>query len=309
VFVPRTEVIPLPTITLTDEQFLLGRHDGVPHTIAGVLRIPRIDAGRLPAVVLVHGSGGLGSNIPYWEQSLNTAGIATFALDVFSGRGINSTIDDQEQLGRLPVIVDVYRALDVLATRPLIDADRVALMGFSRGAQVTLYASVTRFQRMHATSGREFVAYLPFYPSCAITFIDDGIVTKRPIRVFHGVDDDWVPISYVREYVARLKTGGADVELHEYAGALHAFDAPSRVKPEYYPNAATPRNIRMTEIAPGRLVDPATGEPFTWNDPRIERGAHAGYNQAAAAAATRDVLDFLADTFRLSRHSAATDSF
>ena len=266
--------------------------------IAGVLRIPHVDKGRLPAVVLLHGSGGPGCNIPYWEDRLNAAGIATFALDAFTGRGIVETIDDQEQLGRLSSVVDVYRALDILAARPLIDGGRVALMGFSRGGQVTLYASVTRFQKMHAPSSLRYAAYLPFYPSCAITFIDDTVVGEAPIRIFHGAADDWVPISYTREHVARLKAAGADVELFEYEGAFHAFDNPANSPTKHYPNAATARNTRMIEIAPGRLVDPATGESFTWNDPRVARGAHAGYNAAAAAAATETVVDFLTSTFK-----------
>jgi len=43
--VARTEVIPIPTVTLSDEQFLLGNHDGAPTSIAGVLRVPRINTG------------------------------------------------------------------------------------------------------------------------------------------------------------------------------------------------------------------------------------------------------------------------
>lgn len=295
----RTEVIPIQTVTLTDEQFLLGIREGIPATIAGVLRIPRMDKGTLPAVVLVHGSGGLGNNITYWQERLNAAGIATFALDVFTGRGIVDTIDDQERLGRLSAIVDVYRALDVIAARPLIDAARVALMGFSRGAQVALYASVLRFQEMHAPSPHRYAAYLPFYPSCAITFIDDALVGKAPIRIFHGAADDWVPVAYVREFAGRLKAAGADVELIEYEGAFHAFDNPSAPLPMYYANAPTARNRRMQEIAPGRLVDPVSGRSFTWNDPSVERGAHTGYNATAAEQATLSVLDLLKRTFKL----------
>ena len=40
-------------------------------------------------------------------------------------------------------------------------------MGFSRGGQATLYASLRRFQKMWDKSGIEFAAYIPFYPDCA----------------------------------------------------------------------------------------------------------------------------------------------
>jgi hypothetical protein len=37
-------------------------------------------------------------------------GISTFAMDSFAGRGIVSTVVDQRQLGRLNMIVDLYRS-------------------------------------------------------------------------------------------------------------------------------------------------------------------------------------------------------
>ncbi len=100
----RIEVHPLPSMTLTDQQFLTGAKDGKPVVLAGELRIPRLGTDRLPAVVLVHGSGGVGANVDRWSQELNGIGVATFILDSFTGRGIVNTGTDQAQLGRLAMI-------------------------------------------------------------------------------------------------------------------------------------------------------------------------------------------------------------
>ena len=51
-------------------------------------------------------------------------------------------------LGRLNFILDIYRALDILAKHPRVDPQRIALMGFSRGGQAVLYASLKRFKEM-----------------------------------------------------------------------------------------------------------------------------------------------------------------
>jgi hypothetical protein len=51
-----------------------------------VLRIPRPGTDRLPAVILVHGSAGIGGNVDYWQQQLNGIGVATFIIDDFAGR-------------------------------------------------------------------------------------------------------------------------------------------------------------------------------------------------------------------------------
>ena len=57
----RTEVRPIETLTLTDQQFLTGDKSAAKAAvIAGELRLPQGAAGRLPAVVLMHGSGGAG---------------------------------------------------------------------------------------------------------------------------------------------------------------------------------------------------------------------------------------------------------
>jgi hypothetical protein len=70
----RTEVHPVQTVTLSTADFLLGKKDGKPTMIAGELRIPKPGTNRLPAVVLVHGSGGVGFNSGMWVGELNKAG-------------------------------------------------------------------------------------------------------------------------------------------------------------------------------------------------------------------------------------------
>src|SRR5258705_13837863 len=49
--ISRTEVHPVQTVTLSTADFLLGKKDGKPVTIAGELRIPKPGTDRLPAVV------------------------------------------------------------------------------------------------------------------------------------------------------------------------------------------------------------------------------------------------------------------
>src|SRR5205807_8685600 len=102
--VARTELHAVPTLTLSDRQFLIGDKNGTTVTIAGVLRIPRLGTDRLPAVILVHGSGGIGGNVDRWSQELNGIGLATFVTDSFTARGIQSTSANQSLLGRLNMI-------------------------------------------------------------------------------------------------------------------------------------------------------------------------------------------------------------
>ncbi len=180
--IARVEVHPMQSVTMTDEDFLNGRKDGKPVMLAGQLRIPRPGVDRLPAVLLLHGSGGVGTNVVDWEQELNSMGVATFVLDAFTGRGIIETATNQDRLGRLAMIYDAYRVFEILEKHPRIDPQRIAVMGFSRGGQAALYASLKRFQRMHGpASGRDFAAYIPFYAACGTRFVDDDQVSPNPI--------------------------------------------------------------------------------------------------------------------------------
>jgi len=279
-------------MTLTDEQFLTGVKDGKPDIIAGELRIPRPGKDRLPAIILVHGSGGIMDNVDSWSKELNKIGIATFVLDGFAGRGIVDVVTDQRQLGVLTMINDAYRVLELLAKHPRIDPSRIGIMGFSRGGQVALYASLKRFKRMYAPIDIEFAAYLGFYTPCYITFIDDGEVSDKPIRLFHGLADDYVPIGPCQDYVKRLQKAGKDVQLIEYPDAYHNFDLTVIKAPIRLPEAQTARNCRREENPVGRIINSQT-------EPCGERGATIAYNAQAHSESLKAVKEFLMVTFKL----------
>jgi dienelactone hydrolase len=293
----RTEVYPVQTVTLGTADFLLGKKDGKPTMIGGELRIPKPGTDRLPAVVLVHGSGGIGFNSGMWADELNKAGLATFVVDSFTGRGITQTVTDQSQLSSYAMMNDAFAALAVLARHPRIDPGKIAVMGFSKGAVPSIYASMNRFQSAYAPDGAGFAAYIGFYTPCNVALIDDEKVGTRPIRLYHGLADDWVPVGPCRDYVARLKKAGADISLIEYPGAYHAFDNQMIPGTMQLPQALTARKCRFEEKQPGVIINSDTGQPATANDSCIERGATIAYNAEATAAARKDVVEFLTDLF------------
>ena len=116
-FVPRTELVPLTTLTISDGEFLMGDANGKPATIAAEFRLAR-PTGPQPVVVLMHGSGGIGSNIPMWVEELNGLGISSFVIDGFTGRGLQRTGTNQALLGKLNFVLDIYLALEFLAKHP-----------------------------------------------------------------------------------------------------------------------------------------------------------------------------------------------
>jgi dienelactone hydrolase len=295
----RIEAIPIQTLTISDEQFLKGDAYGKPTTIAGVLRVAQ-GSGRLPLAILVAGSSGFGPVADVWDRQFEKMGVSTFAMDSFAGRGIVSTVVDQSQLGRLNMVLDVFRSLAMLAAHPRIDPTRIAVMGWSRGGQAALYSSVKRFQRMWNPSGIEPAAYLPLYPECNMSFIDDAEVSDWPINIFHGISDDWVPIARCQEYFSRLQQNSKhNVKFIAFPETAHAYDYPDLpTSPTVAKNAQAILCVIVEEPL-GTMTNVETKKPFTYNDSCVKRDPHVAYSASSTHATEEAVKALLKEVFKL----------
>src|ERR1044072_4767343 len=295
---PRTELHAIPTMTVSDSDFLAGK-DGKAAPVARELRIAQGTA-KLPVVILMHGSGGMGAQLDTWSRLFNSMGVSTFAIDGFTGRGLTSVNMDQAQLGRLNFILDIYGALAILAKHPRVDPQRIVLMGFSRGGQAALYASLTRFHKMWNKSGVQFAAYIPFYPDCATSYSGENEVADKPIRIFHGIPDDYNPVASCKPYIQRLREAGRDVVLAEYPDAQHGFDTPLNVGAEIPSTGAqTVRGCKIREGQGGVLIKVSTTQPYSYKDDCVQLNPHVGGNAAATAAARVAVSDFVRQLVKL----------
>jgi dienelactone hydrolase len=295
----RMEIHAIPSVTVSTQQFLTSNRYGKPVILGGELRLPRGTDETFPAVILIHGSGGISAAPDRWAQELNSVGVAAFILDAFTGRGIINTLTDQSQLDSIAMTHDAYAALAKLATHPRIDSARIAVMGFSKGAVPAIYSSNRRFQAAYGPGNTQFAAHIGLYTPCNVIYREEEKVTDRPLRFFHGIADDYVAIGPCRSYVERLKQSGADVALTEYTDAYHAYDNFTLPTSVTLPSAQTTRNCLIIEGDNGALLNSKTNQPYSLNDACVERGPHIEYNEAAYKATVEAIKQFLTARFKL----------
>jgi dienelactone hydrolase len=271
--------------------------EGTATSISGILTIPA-SSGRIPAVILTHGCGGISSGETAWVTRLNDFGVAVFMVHSFGARHIPEVCSGAHQINIASVLADAYAALDVLAAHPRIDPEHIAILGLSFGGRTALWVSHQRFQERYSSGNNHFAAYLAFYPaSCYIQLADELEVSGEPIRIFHGTADDWTPIGPCKAYIERLRQAGIDAALYEYPDAHHSFDSPETPNQTIF-DALSPGNCTFVE-QDGQIIDLDTGLEPGIDSACVSRGVSIGYHAEAEQQAVADVKEFLTMVFQM----------
>ncbi|MBY5912942.1 hydrolase [Rhizobium leguminosarum bv. trifolii] len=193
---------------------IISQPQGTP--LLGYLSRPEGD-GPFPAVVLLHGCEGMRLSVKdLWPKRLVSWGYVVLVVDSFTTRNIKDTCQ-----GSLPDrLFDAYGALNFLSKHSLVDARRVALMGFSTGGTATLEG--TKIEGNEQLMDHKFKAAVAYYPLCAASQGDATV----PTLILSGERDNWSPADRCQKRLARLSDNGPPIELNVYKGTYHDFDAP-----------------------------------------------------------------------------------
>ncbi len=186
--------------------------------IAGELYLPP-GSGPFPAVVLMPPcSGRLPLKVEQADGArYNALGYALLAVDSFGPRGFE---DGCSGVGSsVDLVMDAYGALLYLAGLPSIDPERIAIVGYSKGADVAL--SAVGFDGVERLFDRQFRAAVSYYPFCQT---QEDVAVSVPTLILIGDLDDWNFARDCRRTMARRKGLGAPMKLVVLPDAHHSFN-------------------------------------------------------------------------------------
>jgi dienelactone hydrolase len=192
--------------------------------LVGFLSRPQGE-GPFPAIVVMHGCGGLGSRLKNdVADRFVSQGYVVLVIDSFETRQMKSTCQNTPRDRMFTIsdrLYDAYGALHFLSNTPFVDGRRVALMGFSAGGVTALEA--TKIEGDEQLMAQKFKAAVAYYPTCSVS---EGDATV-PTLIMVGELDDWGPPARCQQRLTHLSGKGPEIRLVVYPGAFHDFDVPT----------------------------------------------------------------------------------
>jgi len=226
--------------------------------IGARLQVPLNVTGKVPAVIVLHGTLGVAYTGVYYAEALNRAGIATLEIDQWGGRGLpGGAASRPKRLGdNLP---DVAGGYHLLVSRSDIDGERIGLVGSSMGGIETMLLMTRPNSDAVLGLGVHFKAAVALYPACWLyNHVPDAAFTDlvdAPIRILVGSKDDYEdrPDScetLVRDLSPRDAT---HLSVRVFPGATHLFDSFDGSR-EYQDPAAHARKGGVIHVQPDAQV-------------------------------------------------------
>jgi carboxymethylenebutenolidase len=183
--------------------------------LAGHLARPR-DAGRLPAVIVIHENRGLNPHIEDVTRRMALEGFLALAPDMLSRDGGTPADEDlaRAMIGRLDrerTLARLASAIPFLADHPAGNG-RVGAIGFCWGGGMV---------NALATTAPDLAAGVAYYGR---QIPAEQVPAIRAALLLHYAEHDAGINAGIEAYTAALRQHGKTFEAHTYPGTQHAFN-------------------------------------------------------------------------------------
>jgi dienelactone hydrolase len=178
--------------------------------------------GPRPAVLISHAWGGRDGFVERKARRLAWQGYACLALDNY-GKGKRGTNPEECSALMTPFMNDrrmllkrLQAGLEAAKALPVIDARRIAIMGFCFGGLCALDL---------ARGNADIRGAVSFHGMLKPSGLTEPKVRAK-ILMLHGYDDPLAPPEDVFAVAKEFTAAGADWQLHAYGHTVHAFTNP-----------------------------------------------------------------------------------
>ena len=168
----------------------------------------------LPAVIALYGAGGNVSGMERYASVLATQGFAVYLLHYFDRTG-TELADKQIIFRNFPLwMKTLWDAISFVEKQLQVDAQRIALLGFSLGAYLSLATSAID-PRVKIVV--EFFGGMPK---------EMKLFMRRlcPVLILHGEDDATVPVEEAYNLQKLLEKKNIPYEIKIYPKVGHGFE-------------------------------------------------------------------------------------
>jgi len=217
-------------------QYIEYMHGSTP--LKGYLAYDDAVTGKRPGVLLAHYRGGLQDPTLTDAQMIAKMGYVVFAEDIFGKDIVPKTVPEMTTLtniynnDRQLMRMRARAGFDVLAKHPMVDAAKIAVVGYCFGGTVAVEL---------AESGVSALGTIAVHGSFRNFTQADAKNIKGKVLILHGAEDEVAPLDEVNKLVGDLRAAKVNWELQVYSGSSHGFTNPS--------NAAEERADKQYKVA------------------------------------------------------------
>jgi dienelactone hydrolase len=192
--------------------------------LKGYLAYDDAMTGKRPGVLLAHYRGGLQGETLEDAKMIAGMGYVVFAEDIFGKDIVPKTVPEMTALtniynGDRGLMRTRARAgFDVLAKHPLVDAAKIAVVGYCFGGTVAVELAETGVPALGTIAVHG--SFRNFTPA-------DAKNIKGKVLILHGAEDEVAPLDEVNKLVGDLRAAKVSWELQVYSGSSHGFTNPS----------------------------------------------------------------------------------
>lgn len=179
--------------------------------------------GPRPTVLINHAWNGRDEFVERKARRLAWQGYACFALDNYGKGKVGKTPEECSALmtplmqDRRKLLTRLQAGLTAAKGMPIVDARRIAVMGFCFGGLCSLDL---------ARANADVRGVVSFHGLLKPTGFTEPKIRAK-VLMLHGYDDPMAPPDDVLAIAREFTDAGADWQLHAYGHTVHAFTNPS----------------------------------------------------------------------------------